>query len=611
MEFVDLVFPQNVGALTYRVPERLGGQVEPGMLVSAEIRKSTRRAVVLRPQSRPPEGELKEIISIESDGQALGCPMLRTIEWMAEYYFSNEGSVLKSILPREFFERVKARRSRHAAAEAHGVYSPSSLDKGSREGARLVRENVSGRRYKTFLYHAPTTREELSFTLEAIRDVENVIVLVPEHTGMRYIEKAVRDVAGERLTLFHGGLSRGARSQAVEKILSGEGDVVLGSRSAVFAPLRTVSLIVVLHEENPAYKSDSGVRYSARDMAVLRGFEESATVLLTSICPSAESWHNASTGKYTLIEGAPRSLRPEVRVIDSRRAKGAIARKLREATASRISKGGRAMFVVNRGGYSMLRCADCQHVISCKGCGVSLVYHKRDRMLRCSYCGSGGAPPEVCPSCGGLLEPAGAGIEKVLEEVEELGPAEAGAGGLGVLSDTDERLVVGTKRIARHEAGEGFDITALLNADSYRYVPDFRAAERAFRELVYLADKTASGGQLFVQSANPRAPLFRHLRRFDFRGFYREELSLRKELGYPPFTRLVLLSSGGASLEVTHELKDVEVLGPVPALTKRGKRISKLLLKSSSRKALRSALREILKGRPSRGITVDVDPIWV
>ena len=611
MEFYDLVFPQNVGALTYRVPEHMRGALEPGMLVSAEIRKSVRRAVAMRPRREPPEGRLKEIVSLDSEGPVLRGPMLRTIEWMADYYFSNEGSVLKSILPREFFERVKARGSRHSVAEAPSAYSPGPLDGKSLEGAALVRESVAGRCYRTFLYHAPSTRDELAFALEAIRDAEGVVVLVPEHTGMRYVERAVRDVAGERLALFHGGLSGGARSQALERILSGEADVVLGSRSAAFAPLGRVSLIVVVHEDNPSYKSDSGVRYSARDMAVLRGFEESATVLLTSICPSVESWHNASAGKYTLIEGAPRGLRPSVRVMDSRRAGGAIGRKLREAAASRIAKEGRAMFVINRGGYSMLRCADCQNVLSCEGCGVSLVYHKKEGRLRCSYCGSGGAPPEVCPSCGGLLEPAGAGIERVLEEVEELGPAEAEGGGLGVLSDTGERLVVGTRRIARHEAGEGFALTALLNADSYRYVPDFRATERAFRELVYLADKTAPGGQLFVQTANPRAPLFSHIRRFDFAGFYRRELSVRRELGYPPFTRLVLVSSTGAPLAGNHDFKEVEVLGPVPALTKRGKRISKLLLKSSSRKALRLALRRLLKGRPSREITVDVDPIWV
>lgn len=616
MEFFDLVFPQNVGPLTYRVPAFLKRDIVPGMLVSAEIRRSVKRAVVLRPQFKPPEGVLKEIKFVESEGPVLSGPMLRTIEWMAEYYFSNEGSVLKSILPREFFERVKARRPRHAVSEEQASYSPGSPGEEDLEAIRQIRDNIRKRHYKTFLYHAPSTRGELSFVLEAIKDIDNVIVLVPEHTGMKYIESAMRDVAGERLVQYHGGLSKGARSEAIEKILSGDGDVVLGSRSAVFAPLRKVSLIVVLHEDNAAYKADSGIRYNARDMAVLRGFEESATVLLTSICPSVESWHNASSGKYTLVEGASRAARPEVRVMDTRRTKGAIARKLREAAGSRMAKDGRVMFVVNRGGYSMLRCSDCQHVVSCSGCNVPLIYHKRDKSLRCQYCGAVGPPPGTCPSCGGLLEPAGAGIERVMEELGELRPAEA-AGSLGVLSDTEEKLIVGTKRAARYEAGEGFTVSALLNADSYRYVPDFRATERAFRELLYLADKTAPGGQLFVQTANPRSRLFSHLRRFDFRGFYREELAERKALGYPPYTRMVLLSgatglAGAFSTETgPANFNGVDVLGPVPAMTKRGKKISKLLLKSSSRKALRAALSRILRSKYSREITVDVDPIWV
>jgi primosomal protein N' (replication factor Y) len=142
-------------------------------------------------------------------------------------------------------------------------------------------------------------------------------------------------------------------------------------------------------------------------------------------------------------------------------------------------------------------------------------------------------------------------------------------------------------------------------------VPDFRATERAFKELIYLADKSAPGGQLFIQTSSPRDSLFSYLRKFDFRGFYRRELSEREALGYPPYQRMVLLTSTGASLNVQGNFNEVEVLGPVPAMTKRGRNITKLLLKSSSRKALRSALKKILKGRSSREVTVDVDPIWV
>jgi primosomal protein N' (replication factor Y) len=611
MEFFDLIFPQSVGPLTYRVPESLKGRVEQGMLVDAEIRKSVKRAVVLRPCFKPPEGKLKEIASIESEGPVLSGPMLRLIEWMAEYYFSNVGLVLKSILPREFFNRVKARKPAPEVSEEQAAYR-RDLDEKTRQAIERIRENIDKRHYKCFLHHAPSTQDELSFTLEAIRGLENVIVLVPEHASLKQIEGSVKAAAGEGFCLYHGGLSRGARSGAIEKIISGEANVVLGSRSAVFAPLKNVSLIVVLHEENTAYKADSGVRYSARDMAVLRGFEESATVLLTSICPSVESWHNAEIGKYTLIE-APSAPRPEVRVIDMRRSKDAISKKLREAAKSRIEKGQRAMFVVNRRGYSMLRCGDCQHVTGCKDCGVPLIYFKADTVMRCSYCGASGPPPETCPDCGGLMEAVGAGVERVLEEMDSLSPLSVEKGEpLKVMSDTDEKLIVGTKAIARQDAAsEGFKLSALLNAESYRYVPDFRATERAFKELLYLADKTSPGGQIFIQSMSPGSELLKYIRRFNFRGFYRDELSQREALGYPPFTRMVLLTSPSPIEVGTGNFKGVEVLGPVPALTKKGKKIFKLLLKSASRKDLRIALKKILKGRSSREVTVDVDPIWV
>jgi primosomal protein N' (replication factor Y) len=423
----------------------------------------------------------------------------------------------------------------------------------------------------------------------------------------------MRDVVGDRLVLYHSAMSRGARSDAIERMVSEEDCVVLGSRMAVFAPLKDVSLIVALHEENTAYKADSGVPYSARDMAVLRGFEESATALLTSICPSVESWHNAEAGKYTLIEGAATRLRPDMRVIDMRRTKDAISKKLREAAATKIGKSQRAMFVITREGYSMLRCPDCGEVLNCPDCSVPLIYHKKGKTLKCNYCGKQERPPDVCPSCGGMLEPAGAGVERVLEELEELSPQRAGSD-LKVISDTGEKLVVGSKGTARHEAASGgFNVTGLLNADTFRYVPDFRASERAFKELIYLADKTAPGGQLFVQTLSPREALFSFARKYDFRGFYRHVLEERKELGYPPYQRMVLLTAAGNSLDAAARgnFGEVDVLGPVPAMTKRGKKISKLLLKSSSRKAMRSALKKILKGVPAREVTVDVDPIWV
>ncbi len=612
MGFVDVVFPQNVGALTYRVPG--GMAVSPGMLVGAEIRRSVKRGVVLREQPRPPGGKLKEISSVESDGPVLSDGMLRLISWMAEYYFALEGQVLKSMLPREFFDRVKARKPPPEVAEARSPYA-GGLGGASPEALADVRKSAQQGCYRTFLYHAPSVKDEFAFALEAIKGLRGVIVLVPEHTGIKSIEGALKRAAGDRLVLYHGGLARGARSDAIEKIVSGSADVVLGSRSAVFAPLRDVSLIVVLHEENTAYKADSGVRYGARDMAVMRGYQEGAAVLLASICPSVESWHNCRSGKYSLIQGRRGHLRPEVRVVDMRRARGAISRKLREAAASRIRKGQRVMFVINRRGYSMLQCADCQGLIDCTGCGVPLVFYKSERKLRCSYCGLGFPAPTTCPSCGGLLEAAGSGIERVMEELQELKPSGVDrSAALRVLSDTGTKLVVGTGGLARKEAGgEGFSLSAVLNADSYRYVPDFRSAERAFQEFLYVSDKTAPGGQLFLQSMNPRAPLFSHLRKFDFRRFYEAQLGERRELGYPPYSRMVLVtvSSAAAPDVAPGSYRGVDVLGPVPAITKRGKKVQKILLRSASRAALRAALGKLLAGLPAPDVTVDVDPIWV
>jgi|Deesub1362A_J573_1020465.scaffolds.fasta_scaffold00045_106 primosomal protein N' (replication factor Y) len=608
MEFFDVVFPQNLNPLTYRVSDALKGAVRPGMLVSAELKKTAKKGIVLRPALTPPQGEIKEIKEVIGQEPVLSNAMLRLMTWMSEYYFAKEGAVLKSMLPREFFEKIKP------VGQAIKKASQATEDSPDNPLLRSVRESIRKKYYKTFLFHAFSTHEELSFLTELIKGVRNIIILCPDIAEIRHIEGLIKESAGERLTVFHSGLSKGKRTEALQKITSGVSDIVLGSRSAVFAPLKEVSLIAVLHEESTAYKEEGGVRFNARDIAVMRGYLEGATVVLSSICPSVESYHNAKTGKYTLLEAERSFLRPKVRVVDLRSTDSFISRTLRRVSEARIKKGERVMFIVNRRGYSMLRCRDCNHFETCNNCHIPLVFHKEEKVLRCRYCGRKNTPPEVCPKCGGLLVPAGAGLERVKEELMTLNPVGVEQRSeLKVLAETDTKLVIGTKLLARrHELREGFSLAAVLNADAYLYVPDFRSKERAYQELVYTAEKVASGGELFIQTFNPRAALFNYIRRFNFRGFYEKELSERKSLMYPPFSRMALLTVEADTLpEITVKNNNTEILGPVPSVTKRGKHVWKILCKASSRKDLGRAAKEILRRLKGFKVSVDVDPISV
>lgn len=615
MRYVDVIFPLKLGPLTYGVPDALKGAVAPGVMVEAEVKKSVKRGIVKGPAAEVPKGKLKPLKTVIGDGPALGTPMLKLIQWMAGYYFAREGEVLKTVMPGEFFEGVKPR----GRGETPLMAAPPGvvLDEAARSAVEAISAAAWEGRYGTFLLHAPSTRYELSFLLEALLGMKNAIIVVPDHAWIKHVAGAVAEAVGEqRLALYHAGLSRGRRSEALRRIREGKADVVLGSRGAVFAPLKRVSFIAVLQEESTAYKEERVVRYGARDMAVMRGYEEGAPVLLSSICPSVESFYNAESGKYTLIEPPSPALRPKVRVVDMRRTESSISPTLRNAAEARLRRGEKVMLYINRKGFSMLRCAECGHFETCPRCNVPLVFHKGGRVLRCGYCGRQAAPPEVCPACGGFeLKPAGAGMERVEEEVGELGPVgveKKTKGRLEVIAEAGGGLAVGTKVLTRSAAlGGAFSLVGVVNADGYLYAPDFRSAERAWQDLMYAADRVKPGGQLIVQTRRPGSRLFGYLRSFNTRRFYAGELKERESLGYPPHSRMALITIEGenAPKELGVSAEGAEVLGPVPAISKQGRKVCKVLIKAPSRAELKAAVEGVLARLKDRGAKLDIDPV--
>jgi primosomal protein N' (replication factor Y) len=543
--------------------------------------------------------------------------MLKLLEWMSGYYFSLEGTVLKDMFPREFFHEVKPRGGQ--SLEVKSSVSPYGLDESAHKALNELHDNIANKIYKTCLLHAPSTVYELSFLLEVVKGLKNVIILVPEHADIKHIAGAIKEAAGGRLAVYHGGLSRGRRSEALKKIISGEANVVLGSRSAVFAPLKEVSLIAVLHEESTAYKSESGTRYNARDMAVMRGFLEGATVLLSSICPSVESYHNALRGKYGLVDASGAARRPRVRILHTKETRLSVSKGLRDALRKVLGEGNKAMLYINRRGHSMLRCGDCGHMSTCPHCSIPMVFFKAEMLLRCGYCGLETRPPETCPVCTAAgMGPAGVGLERVEEELKVLSPVGVESkqkNRLAVLIDGEGRsasLTVGTKLLTRRPELSGRNsLTGVINGDAYRYLPDFRSTERAFQDLLYVADKTEPSGEIIVQTRSPQSLLFGYLRRFDFKRFYSSEFKERESLLYPPFSRIVLATIHSEEEPGAVKLKDVDVLGPVPGLTKRGKKVFKMLLKARSHQELQPAVKDLLKRLRGYKVNLDVDPIQI
>jgi len=628
MALYDVVFPLKLGPLTYSGPSGLA----PGTVVEAEVGHTLKKGILLRQAERPPGGAIKAISSV-GGAPLLGNALLNLMTWMSGYYLAKEGMILKEFSGGQWPISLGAEPPPDPRPYELVPASIKTESGGDHWPLTPVLEQIKKRAYKGFLLHAPSTGYAESL-LQALlgEGVRGAIVLCPEIAQAESVFEAVSETAGERACLFHSGMTKKLRREALKRMISNRADIVVGVRSAVFAPLREVSLIAVLDEESPSYKKEDGLRYHTRDVAVMRGYFEGAAVLLSSICPSVESYYNALREKYTLLTGAvppakglPKGLK--VRVVDMRSAKKA-SPCLSKELLDKASKTGSAAFVINRKGYSLLECADCGHVPLCENCGIPLVFHKggsatniagarshniagaRSPLLRCHYCGFFTGAEDRCRKCGGhKLKPVGAGIERVKEEIRahlKREPTEIVGGGPRppAILGAEPPTVVGTKVIARRPELKGkFPLIGVINGDSYLQIPDFRAQERAFQEFLHLSEKLSAGGELLIQSRTPSNPLFKYIRGFDFEGFYNNELNQRKALGYPPFVKTALVTLR-AGVSGPLNLRGAEALGPVETLGARGKKHLKLLIKAPSRDLLLKAI----KALGDNASDVDIDP---
>jgi primosomal protein N' (replication factor Y) len=644
MDFFDILFPLNIGSLTYRCPEPFLAIAEPGMIVSAPLKNKVMKGVIAGKSSKIPTGEIRYIRDVHGNTPVLSANMLSLLTWMSEYYIAEPGLILKNMLPKEAFTRVKQRKARIKVRTVSCGYETVGTVPDVIDSDGLLRSICNSLRkgdYRTFLLHATSTSYEYSFLTEILAETKGAVVLVPEVSSLNNLYPLLSARFGERVSLFHSELSRGMRSESIERIISGKSDIVLGTRSAVFAPLKKVSLIAVIHEHSASYKQESSPCYSGRDVAVLRGSIEKSTVLLSSICPSVESFCNCKSGKYTLLRPASYDLqRPKVKVIDMRCAKllkPYLSKAVADAAARYLKKNGKIMFVVTRRGHSTLRCTDCDYVAECPDCRIPLVFHKQDMSLKCHYCGYAVRKiPESCSRCKGFnLQLFGAGTQRVQEDLENL----FGGGVLRLDSDrtkskpemksligsafTDaNRIMVGTKLMTRRlDRTHKFSMTAILNTDLLLNIPDFRSTEKAYQEISSMTDMTEPAGEIFVQTRMPQNYLFKSLKDHDYNSFVREELVRRKSLGYPPYSRLLLLkftSKRDISPELSENIPKTaggpEILGPFEAKNARGENEFKLLMKSCVRGKLHEAARifaEAFRNSKDVKIKIDVDPLVI
>jgi primosomal protein N' (replication factor Y) (superfamily II helicase) len=524
-----------------------------------------------------------------------------------------------------------------------------------------LRHLLDTRSFHVALLHGVTgsgkTEIYIRLATAARESGRRVLMLVPEIALTPVAAFLFRNAFGERVAIQHSGLSDGERHDQWQRIRRREIDVVVGTRSAVFAPLDNVGLIVVDEEHDASYKQEESPRYNGRDVAIVRAQRAGALVVLGSATPSMETYHNAMTGKYQRIVLERRVLdRPlaSVRVVDMREEYATegpdtiLSRALRDGIRDRLERKEQALVLLNRRGFATaVFCRQCAGTIDCPNCSVSLVVHGEGnaRRARCHYCNFTSRVPPACPLCAGpYLEQAGFGTERVEAELRQACPDARVArldrdairrkGSLASLlsrfRDGTIDVLVGTQMIAKGHDFPRVTLVGVISADVGLGLADFRASERTFQLLTQVAGRAGRGeqpGEAIVQTLYPDHYSIRLACRQDFPAFYEREMMFRKAMRYPPVISLVnavvrsrtfagaMDDAAGIVAALRRSDGNLRILGPAPApLGKlRGEYRAQLLIKGTNRKRIREAVQTALAARSDlqRRVVVDVDPLSV
>ena len=522
---------------------------------------------------------------------------------------------------------------------------------------------------KFFLLHGVTGSGKTEVYLQAIAHVleqgKGAIVLVPEisltpQTVERFKARFSTGSLKTLVAVLHSHLSAGERHDEWHKIRQGRARIVIGARSAIFAPVEPLGLIIVDEEHEHSYKQEEAPRYHARDVAVVRGQRESATVVLGSATPSMESYHNAKRGRYRLLELPNRAddkQMPLVRVQDMRTEKSKgdkgppiFSQRLKEAIRDRLEQGEQTILFLNRRGFATsMQCPECGFVAECPNCSLSLTYHRREQFLRCHVCGHNVSAPKYCPQekCGSpKIRFHGLGTEKVEDVLRKLFPK---ANVTRMDSDALKRkddyrrilgdfrrgkidILVGTQMIAKGLHFPRVTLVGIVYADTGLHLADFRAGERTFQLLTQVAGRAGRGeveGEVVVQTFSPVHPAIQFARRHDYEGYFDAEMEFREQLYYPPFTRAAMLTLRGRSEQkvsfsadylkkqiepIIEAITDLQVSGPAPAPLLRAETFYRyqLMLRTKRMSELSRCLAAVASGLnlPDEvALTIDIDPV--
>ena len=618
---------------TYAVPD----EVEPGAVVEVRFGNARRRGVVTAVDVEVPAGI--EAAPVERVVEELPGRLVELALWVADYYGSTPARALTLVAPVR--RRPRGERPRPAVREAlAGEAPPERLSESQEAALRRIAGALDGDGESFLLYGATgsgKTEVYLRACAAALDRGRGAIVLVPEIALTPQTVGRFEARFGDRIAILHSGLTEAERRDERERIARGDAPIVVGARSAVFAPVPGLGVVCVDEEHDASYKQESDPRYDARTVAAKRASLESAVAVFGSATPRPESW---GTLERLELGGRLAGPLPPVRVVDLRREAGyPLSAPLLAELGAIAENGGKAILLLNRRGVApALHCRACGATVRCGNCDVSLVLHG-DGVLRCHHCGHAEPAASTCPACGsGELVRLGAGTQRLERELAEKVPelelirldadsaARPGAlaAALTRFAAADRAVLLGTQMVAKGHHFPGVSLAAVVDADTGLGLPDFRAEERTFQLLTQLAGRSGrdAPGRVLVQTFQPDARAIELAARHDVTRFLAGELERRRALAYPPFRHLVRIVVAGpdatAPLQALTELRDSlgadDVLGPAPLLRLRGRHRAQLVAKTDRpRRIATQAGRLLSAAAPAMrraGLTavVDVDP---
>jgi primosomal protein N' (replication factor Y) len=668
--YAEIAIPKtNLDTLTYSIPDNLASLIEPGFLVKVELKNKGSFGIVIEKSETTKMGYAKDVLEVVETG-FLPPDLLSLLIWAKKYYFVNWGQLLNLTIP----QSVYSHKQKLPDTNTDIIYDAQAptYDLPEFPAIRKIIVSLKNNLYKTFLLFNPAPIDKaneanqksggiafsqlnnrcgaspdnknsieiyLRLIEENLRLKKSAIVLVPEIILTPKFITRFKERLGNNLFPYHSGLKLAERKRTWHELRSRECAVVLGTRSAVFVPVKNLGLIIIDSEHDSSYKEiERHFHYNARDIAVVRAQISKAVAVLASSTPSCESFYNTKTNKYELVTvpKQEQKIKERVLLIDMRRSKNnVLSAKLRYEIKSSYAKNKPCVLYINRRGYSrVITCTDCGYIPYCSNCGIPLVLHSEGKSFICNLCRLKQSAFDFCPQCkGNDFIYQGIGTQKVVAEVKQIIHK---PDIFRLDSDTEKKskikgqksklagVLITTRLGIRDLDYSQLGLFGAVSADSTLFMPDFRAQEKTFQELSKIIQESSASKdcKVIIQTYHPDNYAIYRAVQENYLKFYEQEIDLRKKLSYPPFTRLASINISSPILENTKKvadriekilsrIKNISVLGPslVPHPRKPKVQTYQFLIKMRPNQSLSNLIsrKELMDDRAD--VDINIDPL--